>query len=121
MIFNRRRDAVKRDSARVSASCSFCAYHCSAGGPLIEGPSDFFICRHCIEEALRHPLVKHDARGLTLGTEANPYAPPQIVICSVCETSMEDDLGLRSSIDAKAICSDCIEVCAEILDTHRDK
>jgi ATP-dependent Clp protease ATP-binding subunit ClpX len=47
-------------------TCSFCGKSSRDVGPMVEGPSDVFICANCVD--LAHNIIKQEKRKLSTGT-----------------------------------------------------
>src|SRR5256714_9278147 len=48
---------------RRVTTCSFCGSSSRDGGPMVEGPSDVYICANCVD--LAHNIIRQEKRKLT--------------------------------------------------------
>src|SRR2546423_5872606 len=48
---------------RRITTCSFCGSSSRDGGPMVEGPSDVYICANCVD--LAHNIIRQEKRKLT--------------------------------------------------------
>src|SRR3981081_3400368 len=48
---------------RVPTTCSFCGKSSRDVGPMVEGPSDVYICANCVD--LAHNIIRQEKRKMT--------------------------------------------------------
>ena len=79
-------------------SCSFCMRSCLDAGPLVEGPSEVFICSAC-GDAASTSLDKATGQGR----------------CSFCRKDSTDVGPLVQAETGVRICADCVDLVRQIL------
>ncbi|HQU41640.1 MAG: hypothetical protein B7Z73_02490 [Planctomycetia bacterium 21-64-5] len=90
------------------ANCSFCDQNYRDVGPLVEGPSDSFICRSCVE------------CGQSWHEEAGPSAEPKA--CCVFYRRPSKTVGpLFEGRSGCGIRKACVDLAQSILDCERQR
>ena len=59
---------------RRVTTCSFCGKSSRDVGPMVEGPSDVYICANCVD--LAHNIIRQEKRKLSTAAAAVQHASP---------------------------------------------